>query len=135
MPRFDLAWALIRITAGFSMFFFHGWGKVVDGGVNNLVGTVARLGFPAPTFFAWCAALAEFVGGILLALGLATRWSALAIGTTMVVALYRHQTDPIARFELPALYLVIMIAAFLIGGGRYSLDSRLRLRFPLEPKS
>jgi len=46
------------------------------------INDVAKMGFPLPTFFAWCAVLAEFFGGILLMLGLMTRPAALANAIT-----------------------------------------------------
>lgn len=132
--RAALAWLLIRVTAGASLAFFHGYAKVFLGGAGGMVATLGNMGFPAPLVFAWAAALAEFAGGILVALGLATRYAALACAFTMAVALYRHLGDPVGRMELALLYFVLMVAAFLVGGGPYSLDQWIRVRFPLERK-
>jgi len=53
---------------------------------------VANLGFPAPALFAWAAALAEFLGGLLVFLGLGTRVAAAFAAFTMVVAGFaRHK--------------------------------------------
>ncbi len=72
----DLGLLLIRLATGillctvFEKFLPRDgrWGPQ-DWFIND----VAKMGFPAPVFFAWCAVLAEFVGGILLALGLLSR--------------------------------------------------------------
>jgi uncharacterized membrane protein YphA (DoxX/SURF4 family) len=48
------------------------------------------------------------------------------------VALYSQRNDPIHHMELAILYLAPMLAAALIGGGRYSLDQWIRLRWPIE---
>jgi putative oxidoreductase len=132
--RGHLGWAFIRVTFGFSLAFFHGYGKVIDGGVYNLAGTVAKLGFPAPTFLAWCAALTELAGGILFGFGLGTRPVAILGSVTMTVALYRHLSDPVAKMELALLYLSVMLVGAAIGGGRYSLDALFRLRLPVAPR-
>lgn len=117
------------------MAAFHGWGKVKSAYALLLhdqewrfVQTVASLGFPFPMFFAMAAAIAEFFGGLLLAVGFLTRWAAGLIAITMLVAVYRHLTTD-WRFELAALYLVIALL-FLFGDpGRWALDTRLRLRW------
>jgi putative oxidoreductase len=123
MRHVDLAWALVRVVFGLSLAVFHGWGKV-SGGVDKLVGTVEKLGFPYPEVFAWCAALAEFGGGLLVALGLLTRPAAAAAAFTMMVALYNHRVDPFAKSEMALLYLSVMLAAVLLGSGRYGVDAR-----------
>lgn len=124
MQRHDLAWALVRVTFGLSLAVFHGWGKV-SGGVGKLVGAVRAMGFPYPEVFAWCAALAEFGGGLLVAVGLATRPAAAAAAFTMAVALWHHRADPVAKWELATLYLAVMLAAVILGSGQYGLDARL----------
>lgn len=130
-----LGWAIFRFTAGALLAINHGYGKVFGGNIDRFAQGVADLGFPAPTFFAWCAALAEFGGGILVALGLATRPAAALAGFTMLVATWRHWADPFASKEKALLFLAGMIAAMLIGGGRYSLDAVFRLRMPISTRT
>ena len=121
LSRPDLAWALVRVVGGLSLAGFHGWGKV-SGGVAKFVGTVQKLGFPYPEFFAWCAAFGEFGGGFLVAVGFMTRPAAAIAAFTMAVALFHHRHDPVAKMELAGLYLVIMVAAVVMGSGRYGVD-------------
>ncbi|MBI2392932.1 MAG: DoxX family protein [Deltaproteobacteria bacterium] len=120
----ELAWTGIRVAFGLSLAGFHGWAKVFGGKMPDFVKTVAALGLPAPTFFAWCAGLSEFLGGALVAIGLFARPAAVFPAITMLVALYRHRVDPIAKWELATLYLVVMLACVLRGPGPYSLDAR-----------
>ena len=82
-----------------------------------------NLPFGFAIFFAWSAGLAEFLGGILLALGLATRLSSLSIMTTMAVAIFIwHAGDPFAKIELASAYLIASFVIFLVGSGSFSLD-------------
>lgn len=129
------AWAVVRFSFGLSIALFHGYGKVFEGKVEGLARTVADLGFPAPTVFAWAAALSEFVGGILVAVGLATRYAAGAVAAVMLVALYRHLSDPIAKMELAFLYLAVMSMCIIVGGGHYALDRVFKLRLPVGVRS
>ncbi|WP_257455461.1 DoxX family protein [Archangium lipolyticum] len=122
-----VGWTAVRVVFGLTLALLHGLPKVT-GGVDQFARGVAALGFPYPTFFAWCAALAELVGGLLVAVGLFTRPAAAFATFTMVVALYRHRADPFARMELALLYFAVMFAALLIGAGPLSLDSKVRHR-------
>ncbi|RYZ38133.1 MAG: DoxX family protein [Myxococcaceae bacterium] len=123
--RGAVGWTLVRVVFGLTLAFGHGLGKVT-GDMSGFAEGVAKLGFPAPMFFAWCAALAEFLGGIAVALGLLTRPAALFAGFTMLVALFRHRADPFGKMELSLLFLTVMVAALIIGGGPFSLDALLR---------
>lgn len=77
MPsRSDLGLLLVRVLAGGMLAMLHGWGKaksayalLVHEQEWRFVQTVAGLGFPFPLVFALAAAVAEFVGGLLLAIG------------------------------------------------------------------
>ncbi|MCY1046003.1 DoxX family protein [Corallococcus sp. bb12-1] len=123
--RGAVGWTLVRVVFGLTLAFGHGLGKVT-GDISGFAEGVAKIGFPAPMFFAWCAALAEFLGGIAVALGLLTRPAALFAGFTMLVALFRHRADPFGKMEMSILFLTVMVAALLIGGGPFSLDALLR---------
>ncbi len=117
--------ALLRIFAGISLAFAHGFGKVPPG--EGLVTGAANLGFPAPTFFAWAAGMSEFLGGIFLALGFLTRWAGFFIAVVMLVAILGvHAADPYQRKELAFMYLFVALAFMIKGAGDWSLDSYLR---------
>lgn len=117
----ELSLTLLRVFAGLSMAFGHGLGKMPPS--ENFIAGTAALGFPMPVFFAWCAGLAEFVGGLFLALGLLTRPSALFIGITMATAGFlRHAPDPFKAKELAFLYLVVMVVFVVRGGSGFSID-------------
>ncbi len=124
-PVGDAGLTLLRVFAGLSLALAHGLGKMPPG--EKFVAGVAELGFPAPGLFAWAAALAELAGGLLVAVGLATRPAAAMAGFTMLVAAFgRHAADPYAKKEMALLYLGIMLAFVVMGGGRFSLDVIVR---------
>ena len=114
----DLA---LRLFAGLSMAFGHGIGKIPpsDGFVNMLDGQ----GLPMAIVFAWAAGLSEFVGGLLIAVGFATRPAALFLTLTMLYAgLIRHGEDPFSSKEKALLYAAIGLFYALRGAGQYSID-------------
>jgi putative oxidoreductase len=143
----DIALLLLRLT-GLGMAINHGWGKISSfaaGGGDRFIAGVEALGFPMPVIFAWVAALAEFGGGLLLALGLGTRIAASFAAFAMVVAAFlRHRfhqhllvavglldatPEEVKEWgnpEMGLLYLVCFIVIILMGGGRYSLDYLIR---------
>jgi putative oxidoreductase len=115
---------IIRAGVGLIMAFSHGLGKfkIMDG----FAGSVGKLGFPMPTFFAWAAALSEFLGGLLLALGLLTRPAAAVLLVTMLVAAFgQHARDPFQVKEMALLYATIALGFLLIGSGRFGIDPLL----------
>jgi putative oxidoreductase len=123
--------ALLRFSTGALLASYHGWGKIYAAYAHFATGSewpfirfVATLGLPAPTFFALAASLTEFLGGILVAIGLFTRAAALSIVVEMSVALYYHFTTG-SGFELAALYFTLNLA-FLFGSPTsFSLDDKI----------
>jgi putative oxidoreductase len=132
--------------AGLYLAAAHGWGKVVGlaSGESRFVDGIAGMGFPAPVVFAWSAALAEFAGGLAIALGFFTRWAAAFAACTMFVAAFvRHRAASqllswlgVARAseetvkgwgnpELAAVYLLVCVSLALLGPGRVSIDAKI----------
>lgn len=129
--RFDVGWLLIRVVFGLYFSLNHGMAKVFD--PERMAGfqkTVGSIGFPAPEFFAWVGALTEFVGGLLIALGLFTRPAAALASFMMLVALYRTAGGGFPKMQLTVLFLTTWIATLFIGAGRFSVDRLLARRVP-----
>ena len=117
----------LRVLMGFGIAFLHGYGKVFGGRMEQFTEGVAEMGFPVPTFFAWAAALTEFLGGILIALGLGTRPAALLLFINMSVAAFiRHAADPFDVKELTFAYWVTAMTIVLTGPGLFSFDHLIR---------
>ncbi len=122
----ELGLFLIRFFGGMALMM-HGQRKLFVNGLDGFTETVASMGFPLPGFFAWLAALSEFLGGICLALGVGTRYAALFVAGTMFVAAFiRHAGDSFFAREKSLFFLSIAVGTLLTGGGRYSLDYYLR---------
>jgi putative oxidoreductase len=94
---------------------------------------VGKMGFPFPAFFAWCAVLSEFVGGILLALGLLARPAAFfnAI-TTFVAAFLFHRGDVSGSGLLATVFFASTLGLTLTGPGRISIDYLMSRRLSSE---
>jgi putative oxidoreductase len=123
----------IRLVMG-PMLAWHGV-KKIEGGVEQFVGTVDRLGFPLPEVLARGVIAIELVGGICLALGLLTRlWGGL-LTAQMLLIVFKVKWDvglfgPPGRgggFEIDLMYAVTGTALLLAGPGLAALDHLLGL--------
>ena len=83
--------------------------------------------FPAPALMAPLSVWFQFGCGVLLILGLFTRWAGLLMAFNFIVGfLMVHLADDF-RAQFPALILIAVSLHFAAaGGGRYALDRLLR---------
>ena len=119
MKRYDAqVYALLRIVTGF-MFLWHGSQKL--------------LGFPgeaptgAPAFILYVAGPIELIGGILILIGLFTRWAAFLCSGLMAVAYWlAHGTQAFLPLlnggELAVLYCFVFLFISAYGPGVWSID-------------
>ena len=125
--KVDLGLLVLRLGFGLTLAFGHGFGKLTNPG--KFLGSVTRHGFPLPEVMAPIAMLSEFVGGILIALGLATRPAAVFVIATMLGAAFvAHGGDPFSKKESALVYALAALVILVAGPGRYSLDARLEKR-------
>ena len=107
-------------------------------------GTATTLGFPViPTAFppawslTWVTGWGEIIGGVLLLVGLFTRWVSLLLALEMVVVyVYVYAASSpyplVNQGETPILFAFIFIALAVIGAGEWSIDKiRARRRDPI----
>ncbi len=113
---------------------FGWWGGP---GMTGWTQSVQRLRIRPAQPWAWVAALSEFGGGLLLALGLLSPLGSLAIVGAMVVAivtvhLSRGFWTNKGGYEFNLSLIAAAAALALTGPGPYSLDGALGIRLP-EP--
>jgi putative oxidoreductase len=112
---------ILRMSAGLLLALAHGMGKVPP--QARFVSGVEGMGFPAPDAFAWASAVAEFFGGLFVAIGLMTRPAALLAAINMGVAFFiAHSPDPFQRKELALMFMCAMLCLAFTGAGRFSFD-------------
>ena len=80
------ATVLIRLAVGLAVFFPEGLQKLLFPEILG-AGRFAGIGIPWPGFFGPFVGVVEAVCGLLIILGLATRWATIPLIITMIVAL------------------------------------------------
>jgi len=112
-------YALMRIVAGF-LFLWHG--------VQKLFGFPAPMPAGVPAFITYVAGPIELIGGILVMIGLFTRWTAFLASGLMAFAYWiGHGTKALLPLqnggELAALYCFAFLFIASQGGGIWSVDA------------
>ncbi|MEQ8860703.1 MAG: DoxX family protein [Pseudomonadales bacterium] len=121
LGRFESqSYALLRIVTGF-LFLCHGSQK--------LFGFPAAAREGAPAWIQYGAGGIEFVGGVLVLIGLATRPAAFISSGTMAVAYWlAHGSQALFPLnnggELAALYCFLFLFIACRGAGIWSVDGR-----------
>jgi len=111
------------------MILYHGIHKVLHGisGVRYLT-TSAGL----PEFFAYGIFIGELVFPVLIILGLYARVASLGLAFTMLMAIFLAFGASLFElnkfgapvFELPFLYFMMSVCIFLLGSGKYAVNSK-----------
>ena len=94
----DLGLLVLRLVFGFSMAFGHGWGKMINFSTKS--GSFPEVfGLPSEVSLG-LAVFAEFFCSLLLALGIATRFTLIPLIITMAVAVFDiHIDDGFGKME------------------------------------
>ena len=126
--KIDFALLILRCGIGI-MFILHGYPKMV-GGVEKWTGLghygMGAIGFDFfPTFWGFMAAFSEFVGGIMVVLGIYIRYFAFLIFITMSVAAATHLSsgDGIMGASHAIESAFIFLSLFISGAGKYSVQN------------
>jgi len=125
----DLGLLVLRVGIG-AMFMGHGWPKLAGGEKvwAQLGRATAHLGIDvAPVFFGFMAAVSEFFGGLLIALGFAFRPAALLLFGTMIVAATSHirAGDGFIKTSHAVEAAIVFLALLLTGPGKHALATML----------
>lgn len=129
--KFDwLPGLLGRLTIA-GIFIRTGWGKLHH--LDKVIDFFNSLGIPAARIQAPFVAAIEFVGGLLILLGLMTRLAAVPLIGTMVVAILTAKLKSVQDYSdflnLPEyLFIVILVWLIVKGPGALSVDHILAKR-------
>lgn len=124
---------LMRLVLGFAMLY-HGWSKVIPhGGFHggNTFSAIDHWGHQVvlmglPYWLGYVSALTEFIGGMLLILGLLTRFAAFMVLCNLLVALWKvniHHGYEGAEYNLALLAIAAMLLFY--GSGAAALDIKI----------
>ena len=111
----------------------NGWGKLHN--LPHVTEFFASLGLPAPGFTATFVSTFEFVGGLLLAVGLLSRIAALGIFIDMTTAYWAADRESFLAFFSdpgkftnadPFIFWFVALLILIVGPGKLSLDTLLR---------
>jgi putative oxidoreductase len=142
LAQVNIGILILRIVAGL-LFAGHGAQKLFGWfggrGFAGWVGIVQKMGARPAPLWAGLNALAEFAGGLGLALGLLTPIASAGLVGSMVVAIVKvHWPKGIwntqGGIEFPLLMGTVALVVGLIGPGSISLDALLGLSLP-EPET
>ena len=119
----DTTLAILRVLTG--AFLIHRTWAHVPGG-ERIVGWVRPLGdldWPAPALFTLAPTLVQFVCGVLLVVGLLTRWAGLLVALLFAFVFIRSEWGQSFQAVWPTLALVALgLHLAAAGPGRWALD-------------
>lgn len=122
----DLALLLLRLWLGLTMLFNHGFAKLINfGDMSSKFLDLLGIGGTASLALA---VFAEVFCAVLLATGLVTRFAALNLAITMLVAfaiVHKMELSGDSSGELAFIYLAGYVTLLIAGPGRYSADGFL----------
>lgn len=126
---------LVRAYWGWQMHV-TGRGKLHD--MGKVIDFFTSLGIPFPAFNAYFVSGLEFIGGLLLILGLASRPIALMIVVDMLVAYITADREALLSFisdpdkftaASPFVFLFSSLLVLIFGPGNFSIDAVLARRY------
>ena len=124
---------LLRVSLGV-MYLAHSIVlKLLTFGLAGTAGYFESIGLPG--WLAYVTFAAEAVGGVMLVLGIYARWVAVALVPALLGAIiWVHGgngwvfTAPGGGWEYPLYLIILSVAQFLLGDGRYALRQSPTLR-------
>jgi putative oxidoreductase len=134
----EFATFVLRVALGI-MYLSHS--LILKLGTFTLAGTASFfVGVGLPGWLAYVTFAAEAVGGLLLVLGVQTRWVVAALSPALFGAIiWVHAgngwvfTAPNGGWEYPAFLIVASLVQFLLGDGAYALAPARPLNLQSRP--
>lgn len=119
---------LLRISTG-GMMLLHGISKITKG-VSFIQNTLIESGWPG--WIAYGVYAGEIIAPILLIIGWRTRFAAIVLAFTMLVATFLVHSEDLLKIgshgewavELQALYFFAALVLIFTGGGKYVVSSK-----------
>ena len=110
---------VLRVVLG-AILIGYGYGKVF-GGLHKMASMAASLGLPG--WLGYVSAFTEFVGGMLLVVGLLTRLTSIAVCINMLVAVKsQFHSGFLHGYDYPLACAAMAFALIFLGAGPISLD-------------
>lgn len=133
----DVGLLILRVVVGL-ILAAHGSQKLFGWfggpGLKGMSGWLGSMRLRPAPFWGLMAALTEFGGGLLLALGILSPFGAVGVVSAMLMAIVLAHWPRFwasdGGLEYPLTNLVAALALGIAGPGRYSLDSALGIAFP-----
>ena len=127
------SYALMRFAAG-AILMPHGVQKILNTPIAKFAPNIAAKGLPFAEALAYLTYFAESVAAACLAIGLFTRIAAAIVGIEMLVIVILFQWQfgyfwTVRGYEFALLWLLLCVAIFFKGGGRYSIDRLIGKEF------
>jgi len=127
------SYSFMRFATG-AVLVPHGVQKILTVPIAKFAPNIAAKGLPLPELLAYLTYFSESVAATCLAIGLFTRIAAAIVGIEMVVIVFLFQWQfgyfwTVRGYEYALLWLLLCIAIFFKGGGRYSVDRMIGWEF------
>ena len=119
----DLSLLALRLLTG-AFLVWGVWDNILhQERMAEFIGFMKQFGFAYPTLLAPLSVWMQFICGLLLCLGLFTRWAGLLMAFNFVVGFLMVHLGDDFRAQFPALILIAVNLHFVaVGGGRFALD-------------
>jgi len=127
------SYVLIRFATG-AILVPHGVQKILNVPIAKFAQNIAAKGLPFPEALSYLTYFVESAAEACLAIGLFTRIAAAMVGIEMLVIVVVFQWQfgyfwTSRGYEFALLWLLLCIAIFFKGGGRYSADRLIGWEF------